>query len=401
MLKRLLTYLKEGNSYNAIELYSDGEKDMTLISSFVNTKNGLEREIYGQEEKAEFNVAMIPKKRAFLVINTNNVITKIERASRVNEVALVQKVFPNLKLEDFFYEITSYENSQFISICRKSYVIECLEFFKQKGITITGFSIGISNITILIPFINTESFSLNSKEIVATEDGVEEIHSGNNNSEQQHNVQGMLLTAKELLGFANILTYIKNSHGEKSNFASINLALKEEGIHSHLFNVFLKSGIVLILISLLINFLFFNHYYTRTESLRQIQQVNKANKSKIMELTKIVKDKEKLIDDVISSSSSEVSYFLDALTYELPKAILLSIVDYQPLGKQIKENKEIQIRENELIVSGISADSKVFSSWIETLETYNWIEKVGITAYDYSQKEASEFSLIITIEDEK
>src|SRR5690606_34748223 len=145
----------------------------------------------------------------------------------------------------------------------------------------------------------------------------------------------------------------------------------------------------------------FNHYYTRTESLRQIQQVNKANKSKIMELTKIVKDKEKLIDDVISSSSSEVSYFLDALTYELPEAILLSMVDYQPLGKQIKENKEIQIRENELIVSGISADSKVFSSWIETLETYNWIEKVEITAYDYSQKEASEFSLIITIEDEK
>src|SRR5690606_7423605 len=216
-------------------------------------------------------------------------------------------------------------------------------FFRQKGITITGFSIGISNITILIPFINTESFSLNSKVIVATEDGVEEVHSGNNNSEQQNNVQGMLLTEKELLGFANLLTYIKNSHGEKSNFASINEALKEEGIHSHLFKVLLKSGIVLILISLLINFLFFNHYYTRTESLRQTQQVNKANKAKRMELTKIVKDKEKVIDDVISSSSSKVSYFLDALTYELPEAILLSMVDYQPLGKQIKENKEIQI----------------------------------------------------------
>lgn len=401
MLKRLLTYLKEGNSYSAIELYFDGERDMTLVSSFVNTKNGLEREIYDQEEKAGFNDAMVPKKRAFLVINTNNVITKIERASTMDEVTLVQKAFPNLKLEDFFYEITSYKNSQLISICRKPYVDECLEFFKQKGITITGFSIGISNITILIPFINKESFSLNFKVIVATEDGIEEVHSGNNNSEQQHNVQGMLLTAKELLGFANILTYIKNSHGEKSNFTSINMALKEEGIHSHLFNVLLKSGIVLILVSLLINFLFFNHYYTRTESLRQIQQVNKANKSKIMELTKIVKEKEKLIDDVISSSSSEVSYYLDTLTYELPEAILLSTVDYQPLLKQIKENKEIQIRENELMVSGISADSKVFSSWIETLETYNWITKVEITAYDYSQKEASEFSLIITIKDEK
>jgi len=400
MLKRLLTYLKEGNTYSAIELYADGEKDMALVSSFVNTKNGLERERCRQVGKTDFDNTLVPKKRAFLVINTNNVITKIEKGAGTDEMALVHKAFPNLKLEDFFYEITSHKNSQLISICRKSYVNECLEFFKQKGVTITGFSIGASNITVLVPFMGETSFSLSNKEVVTDEEGIVDIRSEMGHKGQEYDVRGMPVTGKELLGFANILTYIKNLHGGKSNFRAINNTLKEEGLHGHLFNVFLKSGIALILTMLVVNFLFFNHYYSKIATLQQTQQVNKANKAKIVALTKTVKEKEKIIDDVISSSSSEVSYFLDALAYGMPGEILLNTMDYQPLVKGIKDDKEIQVRKNELTVSGISANSKVFSAWIETLEAYDWTAKVEITAYDHSQKDASEFSMTITIKDE-
>lgn len=401
MLKRFLTNIKEGGNYNAIELFSTQEKEMVLVSCFVNTKMGLERGSYSQIEKSEFDETFVPRKRAFLVINTNNVVTKIEKGSGKDGVAIVHRAFPNLKLDEFFYEITYYKNSQLISICRKSYIYECLEFFKQKGITITGFSLGVSKITVLIPFIDKTTFLLNNIEVADQEEEITIKPTKTNNSVQKYDIQGMLLTGKELLGFANVVAYIKNIQADQSNFKLINMELKEEGTHNRLFSIFFNTGIAFILVILIINFLFFNHYYSKTESLRQIQQVNRTNKSKIMTLNQIVKDKEKMIDDVMSSSSSQVSYYMDALAYGMPEEILLNTLDYQPLIKEIKVDKEIHIKENELTVMGISSNNKVFSSWIESMESYAWIEGIEITAYDYSKENASDFSITISIRDEK
>ncbi|MEL4309116.1 hypothetical protein [Joostella sp. CR20] len=400
MLKRILSYIKEGNSYSAIELYLKDETEMFSISSFKNTKEGLEQDFYHQDAMENFDATIVPKKKAFLIINTNNVLTKIEEGTEVEEGALVHKAFPNLKLNEFFYEITNYKNSQLISICRKLHVNKCLEFFKRENILITGFSLGVSNISIVIPFINASSFYLRDKEVTVHEEGAVKIQT-REYTERQYDVQGIILTEKELLSFANTLVFIKGIDGSKSNFRMLNEQFREDGIHGRLFSLLLKAGIVFLLTTLAINFLFFTYYYSEIESLRQSQQVNMTNKSKITELTQTIKNKEKMIDDMILSSSSKVSYYIDKLVYEMPEEILLNTINYQPLLKDIKEDKEIQIQKNELIVSGISSESKVFSTWIEALEAYNWITKVEITSYNHSQEMASEFSVLITIRDEK
>ena len=108
-----------------------------------------------------------------------------------------------------------------------------------------------------------------------------------------------------------------------------------------------------------------------------------------------------MIEDVISSSSSKVSFYTDAITYSMPKTVLLNEMNFQPLLKDIKENKELVYIKKLIIVSGVSTDSKVFSTWLEALEDFNWIEKIDITAYDYTEQDASIFSLKIYMSDEE
>ncbi|QLE02036.1 hypothetical protein HX109_10900 [Galbibacter sp. BG1] len=401
MVKNAITYVKEGRSYISLERYTKDGEEMVSLCSFVNTRKGLEKESSHTLSLEALPNLDVDKNSILLIINTSHVISKIATGQSSEDLSLVNKSFPNLNLEEFYYEISEYKQSKIISICRKSYVNECLESLKSLGVAIRGFSIGISNICTLIPFLKERTFFLSTKEIVVGANGIEVIHSKSQKNIGEYGLEGMQLTADELLGFANILVYLRNAQGRHSNFLEINESLKEEYVQNNLFKVFLKSGIVVILVILVLNFLFFNHYYSKTSSLSQIQEVNKANKAKIIALTETVNNKEKMIDDVISSSSSEVSYYLNAITRKMPEEILLESMDYQPLVKEVKEKKEIQLVLNELIVSGISTDSKIFSSWIESLEQLEWVGSVEVTAYDYSQRKASRFSFNITIKNER
>ncbi|EDP94149.1 hypothetical protein KAOT1_04742, partial [Kordia algicida OT-1] len=166
------------------------------------------------------------------------------------------------------------------------------------------------------------------------------------------------------------------------------------------FSQFSMFGLGFVLFLLLINFFVFNSYYSTVEEMKQTAAVNSNQKEKLLTLKTLVEQKQKTVDDILKKSSSKSSYYIDAIATSLPNTLQLSALKYQPLTKRIKKNNPIQLKKEELIISGISTDSDLFSDWIQKIESLDWVVAVTVADYGAVSKNNSEFTLKIELSDE-
>ncbi|MCX2679355.1 hypothetical protein OOZ15_05315 [Galbibacter sp. EGI 63066] len=402
MYNRLISYIKEGSVYNTLEVFSSEGKEKAILCNFKKLKSAIELEqSHTIEDIAGPNGLKSGGKDSFLIINTDHVITKIVDTTNMNDLSLLNSAFPNLKIDDFYYEIARNQKQSVIAICRKKDVGKYLELFSKNNIECTGFSLGISNLNTVTPYLDTNTVRLNNKIVALEDNSISNITPETNSTSQEYDLNGLTINNEQLLGFANVLAYLQAGSITASNFDEINKSLKEEHQHRRIFSLGLKASLGLILFILLINYIAYSHYFNKNEGLQQTRQVNIQNKQKILELDKTVKAKEKMINDMISSSSSKVSLYLNDIVNSLPSSVLLNKLIYQPIEKQIRPDKEILMQKKHINIEGLSSDSKTFSKWVEKLEDHEWIDNVEITSYEYSKNKASLFSITITIDHEE
>jgi hypothetical protein len=217
---------------------------------------------------------------------------------------------------------------------------------------------------------------------------------------EKYNINGLTVSNQYLLSFAGALNTVLKNSVLANNFSSERGRLLDSYKQTRFFNQFLKIGGLLILGLLLINFLFFNHYFDKVNELKQVSEINQTTKTQIVNLNDVVSKKQKMVDDLLKSNGSKSSMYSDIIIHSLPKTILLSEFNYQPVLKRIKENKAIELEQNSISISGSSIDSGEFSNWIAFLEQENWINKVEIMDYGTTTTSASDFEIKITLTDE-
>ena len=146
---------------------------------------------------------------------------------------------------------------------------------------------------------------------------------------------------------------------------------------------------------LLFSFILFTNYTTKIEDLNTTLALNKTQKTSLLKLTNEVQKKEKLIKD-FSLASSKASWYLDQVGQTIPKSISLSEIQWQPLEKNIKEEKPIKTKHYIMLIKGITNEGEGFSKWLSTLEQLDWIEKVAINDYGSGKKTSTSFQLQIS-----
>ena len=114
-------------------------------------------------------------------------------------------------------------------------------------------------------------------------------------------------------------------------------------------------------------------------------------------LSEKVQKTEKTVNDVLKSSASKSSFYVNDIVANLPNHILLSALNYQPLLKKIKVDKPIENDINTILLSGRTNKKILFSQWISQLETLDWIYSVDILNFDDIDNSSSEFNLKITL----
>ncbi len=402
MLNRFLTYLKFGNHFCGIE-HTSMDAENTIQSVILKkNKNEVDIEHQFKAESIEKLAKQLSKNQhAYLIVNDANILTKKVESTRENTLKTVRKAFPNIELDDFYYEVIQQKENSFVSIGRKEHIDRIVETYLEHNIHIINLSIGNSLIMSISNFIEIQSLQTSNAQIEMEEGGIKSINQSMDITIDIYNVNGIESKSNTLLSLCGALSSILNNYVSDSNLHAKKQMLTTDFNQSRFFSQFLKFGLVFILGLLLTNFFFFNHYFNKANTLEQTAQMNVTAKESVLKLNESVGKVEKMVEDVLNSQSSKSSFYTNVIMQDLPKSIVLEEYNYQPLSKRMKPKKPIELEKDIVTISGGSNNSEVFSEWINSLENKDWIDNVAISEYGSEITNSSEFSIKITLKNDE
>lgn len=396
MLHKVSTYFKEGFCYAALEI--SGSEDGTYYSYLELKKaKGLlvvsnSKPLTGLDELPKILKKNTP---LFICINTSSVLTKINEGMPGNNYeALVNRTFPNLDLNNFYFEVVPQVESSIVSILKREAVEKILEELRSLKIPINGFSLGISGLSHILPYLNDGMITTSTRQVQVNGRSILAIKSDESSTSTEYDINGLSLKNNDLLAFSQIIGYLGNAT-QHTNFGDVVDNLKWEFKNHRIFNQVLKYALAFFIVLLLTNFFIYNSYHEKVGEQNAAMAATSSKKDEVMALDASVKRKQERVETLSSASNSKATYYLDVLAQNIPNSILLSELKYQPLAKPVRESKPIILENEILLISGISKDVNEFSQWVEEIEKLSWVESVETLDYDFVTKKTSNFLIEI------
>lgn len=367
VIKNWIRQIKEGKLFYGLELTDIGQLlEYRLVVSEI--KNDA-IEVVSKNSYADFEelTKFIPKgAQVFLVYNTRQVIKK-DVVTHADPYKQVKQGFPNVKLEEFYYESYSEDGTNAkLAICRQEVIDSLFKKFEAHKIYIT-------------------QWSLNSMLWKSLRSQLE----------AQIEVEPTFYSA-----FAATYANASKNRSSAIGFEQAQQIRQQLFYQERMYKYGLPGAVGIILFALIVNFLFFNSYFSEIQELRELNTLNSSQKELLQQLQKTVAKKEQLIKDVQQSSSSKSSYYIDQIIQTLPKEIRLDELEYQPLVKTIKEDQEIEFEVNTIVIQGETNETRILSQWISDLEQLVFVTNLAIS--DFQKLEDSKnsgFRLNLEIEE--
>lgn len=397
MLGKALKYMKYGSYYAAVEHQSNDENKPLALLVLKKEKNEFsietQKRLSSIKEVAE---TLNKNQHLYLIVNNNQVLSKSVK-KELNEDKALQNGFATIKISDFYYEIVQLEDSTHISICRKEHIQKLIADYNRHQLNIIGFTLGNNTIIHLLPFLESTSVSTSNASIAIANNLITSIDLKDNIDEHPYLINGIEILNNYTLSLAAVISYYSNGFKTASNFNSYNTLISKEFAQKRFFSLGLKTGLAVLFISLLFNFLLFDYYNRHNEILTQNSQINQSYKEQLLLLNNELINKKKLADDIANSTSSKTSFYFDQIGLTVPTTISLNSIGYQPILKNIEDGKKIVLNEQTLFIKGSSSNGKNFSNWVKSLEKFDWIKSVDIVDYGTGKKLSTMFELRIAI----
>ncbi|WP_405567978.1 hypothetical protein [Polaribacter sp. Asnod6-C07] len=386
-------FIKYGNKYTAVE---HAENNSFSILQLVQKKKELQifqRKIVHKQEDV-INV-LKDQKHIFLILNDEQVLAKRVEFTDVDKKKIVKTAFPNIILNDFYFELYTDDIYSFVAIARKETIDVILNLYLKAGIFVIDFSIGNLAIQHLLRFqknkilttSNANIYLENNKIVIIEKQEVATI---------DYNINDIEVSNIELLSLAGIIAYYT-----ENTTSSIQGILAESYKQKRFFDIGLKAGLGFLLLILLVNFFAFTNYRDQVGNLSAELQISQTYKSQLNTLQKKVTQKKQLIQGIQSGANISISKYFDELGISLPESSMLTQIYFQPKEGIQKDDKPYNFKKNIIIVKGESKNDEAFSNWISFLEQKSWIKEVLIMEYGRGKNKnmTSSFEFIIKTND--
>ena len=401
MIKNLRHKLNLGRSYFAIEIRS--QQDGYAFQLLKLKQEGQELQIQERFLCQDLNELRrhIPKNTSVILnLNSSSVLIKKVDKNAGDSEATVRAAFPNLNLDDFYYARLDQKASQFVALSRRDYVQKWLKAFEEEGILIGQLQLGFLSIAALLPYIEVTELALVNGVIKIDNGNIVEITRQFPATHQSIEINGISASSEDLLVLSSIINSLAPISNLGSNLEDLNTHLKS-AVKAQLFAPkFIKLGFGSLFVVLLINFFVFNHYYKGVSELTEASQSTSLSQERLKALSVEVLEKEQMAQVIVNNDGSQSAYYINAIINTTPESILFKTLNYQPLGKKIKENKPILVRENRIEISGNMSNAQEFSLWLQQLEQLSWAKEVRILYFEDETLSKSSFLIELLLNDD-
>ncbi|MEM9001573.1 MAG: hypothetical protein AAGB24_15025 [Bacteroidota bacterium] len=403
MLKKWIQHIVEGSNYYGLEVYErNGKAQWSLLK--LEQKRG---ELHIRSEKTTANLKALPalidiKHPLFLTINTAQVLKKeIFEEARGNHELSVVNAFPNLELDNFYYQILNANENSIVAISKKDYVDWYVDQLHKIGLKPFSIVLGVAQIHTIGQFFNGSIPASNFN--VTFKDGTLqqfETRDTDTTVNEPLEINGMRINSAHVLPFCHILAHLQQTE-QVSNLADKNRTHQLAFKNQRAFHFGLKAALSFFFLLLLGNFLVYHHYQNKNETLVATLVSHENQSTAFQQLQKRVAAKEEKLVKLSNSKSSKTTYYFDEVGKGLPHSIWLSDMQYQPLLSPVQLKKPIATTKNNLQISGITNDKIAFTVWSDNLEMQDWASRVEILDYEYISNASANFTINIVLNESK
>ena len=309
-------FLPEGGWHCNAMILRKSKKGLEVVAAHTGLEDmkALQREV---NSKLPINI----------VINGKGIIhKKVTISEGDNDIKLLEKVFPNAKISDFYLKKTPIEGSTvYISIVRKNTIDDLLTSLTNNGYHFSGISLGPFCINGIIPLVDhtTKNFSLGSYKLELNDDNTIVDFQDNqiNLSSEKITIAGEEIKQQAAIAFASAFQYFFPQASETMMVVPSVDFSKSELVQKKLFQLGGWGVLLFFLVVLLGNFLLFDHYGKQFQQLDTSFSGRKGQLTAANELKIKVKEKQDFLEKAGLKGASKTSYFADRLALGLPASI--------------------------------------------------------------------------------
>lgn len=383
-----------GKQFLGIEVFSNAKIEKINCVLVNKDKDELSViEYYKFNSINEISFDKVNNTPAIITINTDKVLIKEIDIVEKNDLILVKKAFPNLNLDEFYYDIWRLTDKSIVSIVRKNYLENLINSLRNTfKLKIATVFIGIAPIKSTINYISQNTIDLNGRSFDKINNSL--LFRTSFEDQSIYEISGMRIKGEDLLSFSGIVSFVSLNLGTGS-VLELNTIIKNDFLQDAIFKTISRFTVFSLLTILLINYVFFTHYFNKYEELTLKNEQEIINQSKLEVLKKNVLEKEKKLKEIVLSSSEKITVKVNTITKSIPNTILLEEFQYQPVEKRGNNEKLTIFHENSIEMKGITTDNDDFTNWIESLSQQNFIEEVIII--DFGKNENKELAFTISI----
>lgn len=390
-----------GSQYVGIEHFSYDTEEKVALLEFKKSKQEL---VIAKQDLRIFKDSILKsfdkKKAHLLVVNTNQVIQKEVEEDERSDNKLLHKAFPNIKWEDFYYEIWRLKNKSIVCISRKSYIDELLLKYQKEGVSVTHISLGNCSVSSIMNFSTYETLETNKHSLNISDSDLT-ISLRDKQKLIRYDINGLTVSNEHLLPFSAVIQYFVNKKSTSGNVSNLNSNLEDHYFQKQFFRKGIQLGVCFLLTTLLINFFIFTNYYKKVQENDQILIQNSSSKKAFSKTKERIVQKEEKLNAIYSTKQTQCTYLINEITKSVHSSILLTELMYQPLEKKIKSGEAILIQNNVIIISGTTINNQQFTNWTESLQKFKSIDKVIITHFGSNETSETAFSLKIVLHEIK
>ena len=383
-----------GKDYIGIEQFSVGAEDRFAVLEVKNKKEGLV--ITSTQILEDFNQFGDRQKQlpAFLVLNTSQILQKEINTTEGSDEKLIHKAFPNISVEEFYFEVWRKKDKSCIAIARKSYIDDVLT--RYGDFSIAGFSLGVTVLSELQNFTSVETFATSHQYVsLGTDPIVVEKE-----EPTSYEINGLDIESTYLHAFSGILRLLLQNGRISGNNSTSNLTLSDNCLQQQFFSKGLKIGVAFLLAVLLINFAAFNYFHRKALSVSERIAVNESQASVAADLQNRIALKTKKLAQLQGLDNLYKAPIINEITKRLPASILLKEFTLNPLQKRIKPEEPLLVVQNTILISGTTIDSKAFTNWVEMIGKCPFSKELIIT-YFGNEDNATTFSIKLILKEDE
>ncbi len=388
MIEKFINPISSIKRISIIEVFSNPDKENSFHYLVLERKKDIVNILQkGKSDTIESILTILSTKDpVILIFNNHSIIERIEPITSLSKEEFILSLYPNLNLNDFYYDLYKQSSSIHITLLRKENVTPFHSLLKEEGFTIIEIGLGSLSLNSIKSLLTDKTLFLSYKKIEIehnefTSISSTEIEANNTLIE----ISTSSIESCYLIPYAQGISFFSNQN-------QISLSNEKESfIYRTLYKRYFARILYGVLSILILNTCIFFYFHSKNK-LIESQNIIKQQDIKEYHLLKQKIEKQQLLFNYLNFNKSTSTPIIDSIGNSVPNEIKLTELFYQPI---IDDEERLETEKNTIIIKGNVFPVHHLTLWInQALKSIKQIKKIDLIQlkeYEYN----AEFEITI------